>query len=134
MRPSAIVQVQRGLCFFKHWHRMRMMSFFKPSPFRDPVLGEFTRSRGHWRGKLELGGAPVPLVLVGGRSEPDAHALALARTIAPNFAAWRSSIETSLFEHYQPYAEALAAGELPAPSEPFPSIGAPGEVWSHVTL
>ena len=111
-----------------------MLSFFKSPLFRDAALGEFARSRGYWRGRIELNGAAVPLVLVGERSEPNAQALALARTVADNFAAWRFFIETALFEHYQPYAEALAAGELPSPSEPVPDISAPGEVWSHVTL
>ena len=111
-----------------------MLSFFKSPPFRDPILGEFVRSRGHWRGKLELNGAAVPLVLIGERSEPNAQALALARTIATNFLAWRPVIEVALFEHYQPYAEALAAGELPAPSHVVPNFSAPSEVWPHVTL
>ena len=111
-----------------------MLRFFKTPLFRDAALGEFTRSRGHWRGRLELNGAAVPLVLVGNRSEPDTPALALARTIATDFAAWRASIETALFEHYQPYADALDPGEQPAPSDPVPSIGASCEVWSHVSL
>ena len=111
-----------------------MLSFFKSTRFRDPILGEFARSRGHWRGELELNGAAVPLILVGERSEPDIQALALARTMATDFLTWRSVIEVALFEHYQPYAEALATGELPAPSDPFPGISARDEVWPHVTL
>ena len=111
-----------------------MLSFFKSPPFRDPILGEFTRSRGHWRGKLELNGATVPLVLAGERSGPNTQAMALARTIAADFLAWRPVIEAALLEHRQPYTEALAAGELPAPSDPVPRISAPIEVWPHVTL
>jgi hypothetical protein len=111
-----------------------MLGFFKSPPFRDSILGEFARSRGRWRGKLELNGAAVPLVLLGERSEPDPQALALARTIATNFLTWRSVIEIALFEHYRPYAEALATGELPAPSDPVPGISTPREVWPHVTL
>ena len=111
-----------------------MLGFFKSPPFRDPMLGEFARTRGHWRGKLELNGAAVPLVLLGERSEPNTQALALARTMAINFLAWRPVIEVALFEHYQPYAEALAAGELPGPNATFPKVRAPSEVWPHVTL
>jgi len=50
------------------------------------------------------------------------------------FASWRPAIEKALFEHYGPYAEALAAGELQPPSEAFPSIAAPNQVWPHVSL
>ena len=39
-----------------------------------------------------------------------------------------------MFEHYEPYAEAVTAGELPSPSEALPRIAAPGDVWSHVSL
>jgi len=44
------------------------------------------------------------------------------------------AIEQALFEHYEPYAEAVTAGELPSPSEALPRIAAPSEVWSHVSL
>src|SRR5574343_1524535 len=111
-----------------------MLSFFKSPVFRDSQLGEFVRSRGHWRGKLELGGSTVLFVLAGGRSEPDAQALQLARTVSPHFPAWRPIIAEALFEHYQPYAEALAAGEAPEPSTTLPRIGVPSEVWPHAVL
>jgi len=39
-----------------------------------------------------------------------------------------------LFEHYEPYAEAVTAGELPSPGEALPRIAAPGDVWSHASL
>jgi hypothetical protein len=112
-----------------------MFSLFKSPSFRDPLLGEFARSRGHWRGSLALEGiASVPLVLSGTRTQPDAKAIATARTLANAFTSWRPTIESALFEHYGPYAEALAAGELPPPSDPLPSIKAPSEVWPHVSL
>ena len=69
----------------------------------------------------------------GTRTEPDAQALAAAREVAQAFVAWRPAIEQALFEHYEPYAEAVSAGELPT-SEALPRIAAPGEVWSHVSL
>ena len=92
------------------------------------------RSRGHWRRKLELGGSTVPFVLAGGRSEPDAQAPQLARTVSSHFPAWRPTIAEVLFEHYQPYAEAVASGEAPEPSTPLPRIGAPSDVWPHAVL
>jgi hypothetical protein len=111
-----------------------MLSFFKSPAFRDPQLGAFVRSRGHWRGELALGGSTVPFVLAGGRSEPDVQALQLARTVSSHFPAWRAAIAEALFEHYQPYAEAVAAGEAPEPNTPLPRIGAPSDVWPHAVL
>jgi hypothetical protein len=100
-----------------------MLSFFSSPPFRDPILGEFARSGGHWRGKIELSGAVVPLVLAGNRAEPGLQALRLGRTVVSNFEAWRSVIAQPLFEHYEPYAEALAL-----------AIRTPADVWAHVTF
>jgi hypothetical protein len=112
-----------------------MFGLFKSPPFRDPLLGEFTRSRGYWRGFLSLEVATnVPLVLSGTRTEPDAQAVATARTMASAFASWRPAIALALFEHCAPYAEAIAAGELPPSSEPLPSINGPADVWPHVSL
>ncbi len=37
--------------------------------------------------------------------------------MAQAFASRRPAIEQALFEHYEPYAEAVTAGELPSPSE-----------------
>ena len=50
------------------------------------------------------------------------------------FASWRPAIEQALFEHYEPYAEAIAGGELPSPSDALPQIAVPADVWSHVSL
>lgn len=112
-----------------------MLGWFKSPSFRDPQLGEFTRSRGRWRGSLALDAkAPVPLILSGDRSEPDPQALALARALPQQLPAWRPSIEQALFEHFSPYAEALAAGESPLPSGGPLKIEAPGQVWPHVSL
>lgn len=112
-----------------------MFGLFKSPPFRDPLLGQFTRSRGHWRGALSLEGAMnVPLVLSGTRTEPDAQAVAIAQTMESAFAYWRPAIASALFEHYGPYAEAVAEGEFPGASKPLPNINAPDEVWPHVAL
>jgi hypothetical protein len=59
--------------------------------------------------------------------------LAAAREVAQRFASWRPAIK-ALFEHYEPYSEAVTAGELPLHSEVLPRIAAPGDVWSHVSL
>src|SRR5262245_58186920 len=73
-------------------------------------------------------------MLSGARTEPHAQALAAAREVAQAFASWRPAIEQALFEHYEPYAEAVTARELPSPSKALPRIAAPGDVWSHVSL
>ena len=44
------------------------------------------------------------------------------------------AIEQALFEHYEPYAEAVTTGELPSPSEALPRLAAQGDVWSRVSL
>ena len=112
-----------------------MFGLFKSPPFHDPKLGELVRSRGLWRGSLTVeAGVSAPLMLSGTRTEPHAQALAAAREVKQAFASWRPAIEQALFEHYEPYAEAVTAGELPSPSEAVPRIAAPGDVWSHVSL
>ncbi len=46
---------------------------------------------------------------------------------------WAPAIQSELFEHYRPYAEAIAAGEMPQPDEPFPHLSEASQVWPHVT-
>ena len=112
-----------------------MFALFKSPPFHDPKLGELVRSRGLWRGLLAVeAGVSTPLTLSGTLTEPHAQALAAARDVPQAFASWRPAIEQALFEHYEPYAEAVTAGELPSISEALPRIAAPGDVWSHVSL
>jgi hypothetical protein len=106
----------------------------KSAPYVDPELGELRHARGRWRGTIALdGGRPVPLVLSGGRAAPDDEALRLARAIPAESASWRAQVEPELFAHLEPYAEAVAAGELEAPTGGLPRIAAPSEIWPHVT-
>jgi hypothetical protein len=110
-----------------------LFGLFKSPPFHDPGLGELVRSRGLWRGLLTVeAGVSAPLALSGTRTEPDARALAAARDVAQAFPSWRPAIEQALFEHYEPYGEAVTAGDLALPSEV--RIAAPKDVWSHVSL
>jgi hypothetical protein len=110
-----------------------MFGLFGSPPFRDPQLGGLTRSRGHWRGSLSLeAGSTVPLVLSGARSAPDAQAVEIARELPAQFASLRGAIETAVFEHYEPYAEAVEADEPPDVASP--RIAAPSQVWPHVSL
>ena len=60
--------------------RNAMAGFFKSASFVYSQLGELNRSRGAWRGELNLDAKrPVPLIVSGGRAAPDAEALRIAR-------------------------------------------------------
>ncbi len=39
-----------------------------------------------------------------------------------------------MFEHYAPYAEAVAASELVPPEEGLPRVTQSGDVWSHTSV
>jgi len=111
-----------------------MFGLFKSKPFSDPLLGEFLRSRGLWRGSITVGELSIPLVVIGDGNEPDSQAMQEAHLLSSRFPAQKRAIENALFEHYSPYAEALASGELPPRREPIPKLEAPSQVWPHVTL
>lgn len=110
-----------------------MFGLFQSAPFSDPMLGELVRWRGFWRGSIQLESGSAPLVLAGTRAEPDPMALAVANEVQARLAGWRATIETAMFEHYQPYAQSLAAGEEEA-RDGFPGIATPAGVWPHVSL
>lgn len=108
--------------------------WFESPTHSDPRLGELRRSRGLWRGSIDIEGAPVPLAVSGPRAAPDPGALRVARSFAADFPAWRPEIAQALFEHYAPYAEAVAAGEdVPGPGG-LPAIAGPGQVWPHAAI
>ena len=109
-----------------------MLGWFKSPPFIDSDLGELRRQRGKWRGSLVLE-ARIPLVLAGSRAAPDLEALNLARSVAAELRSWRPSIERALFDHYLPYADAVAAGDQAAPDAGLPRLEAPADVWPHTT-
>jgi hypothetical protein len=111
-----------------------MFGLFKIAPFFDPQLGELRRKRGRWRGAILLGVNRVPLVLSGSRRAPDAKALSSARNISRNYEGWQSVIATEMFEHYLPYAEAVAAGEAEPPQGWWPNIGAASEIWPYTSV
>ncbi len=112
-----------------------MFGLFKSPTYTDPDLGQFSRSRGMWRSSVQLPGlTAVPLALSDNKSEPDSQALAAARQLAALLPGWRPAIESALFAHYRPYAEALASGELPQPEKSLPHLSEPSQVWPHVAL
>ena len=114
---------------------MIMFGLFRSSPFTDPQLGELVRSRGKWRGHFDCAGDRVPVIVDGSKKEPDGESLAEARRAIGALDEWRGSIARALFEHLEPYAESIAAGELPAPEDfDLSSITSPADVWPHATL
>jgi hypothetical protein len=60
--------------------------------------------------------------------------LALARELPEKYATVRPEIQASLFEHYEPYREAVAEGAFPQHAIPFPEIANSDLIWSHVAI
>ncbi len=111
-----------------------MFSFLKATPHTDPLLGVLFRTRGLWRGTLALHeGQPVPLAIAGSRTAPDPDSLALARAVPAALPAWRPSIEAAVWTHIEPYLEAIAAGDDPAPAEVAPVTRADA-LWPLITF
>jgi hypothetical protein len=113
-----------------------MFGWLKSVPFSDPVLGEFHRKGGAWRGEVALGDVRAPLTLPGSRAAPDALALDAARRLPAEYPGWRRVIEAALFDHFAPYAEAsVAATRGAAPAEQgVPRIARPDQVWQHTAV
>lgn len=110
-----------------------MFGLFKTATFQDQELGALTRSGGQWKGRIALGQhGSVDLSLSGGRQSPDLASLALGRELPARYAALVPQIQSSLFEHYEPYRDADSAGELPPSGDPFPKIERAEDVWPHV--
>lgn len=106
-----------------------MFGLFSSAAVSDPVLGELRFEKGRWRGLMQLEGICLPHAISGSRKAPDESALSAARNFSSALAALRPEIEAALFEHYQPYAEAVASGDLPPPAEGIAQVVAPGDVW-----
>jgi hypothetical protein len=111
-----------------------MFGLFRSATFRDDRFGSLIRSGGHWKGSIALGQhGNVELSLSGGRGSPDPASLGLAHELPARYGSLLSQIQSSLFEHYEPYRDADSTGELPERSEPFPKIERAEDVWSHVS-
>jgi len=103
-----------------------MFGLFKTPSFQDAALGELQRKGGYWRGSISIAGQSVPLVIAGGKEQPDAAALALAQALPAQFAGYKPAIEQALFEHYEPYAGDAENG--------VPKLTAASQVWPQVQL
>jgi len=110
------------------------MFFFRVPPFVDPELGEFKRSRGRWRGRLQLAGKDLPLAVEGPRAHPDPAAMAVARKLPLVWSQQSGAVAQALAEHLAPYREAIAAGEAEAPRQPLPAADQPASLWGTVEV
>lgn len=109
-----------------------MFGLFKSEPFRDEKLGELRRSRGYWRGSLPIKPCGTfRLALAGNNRLPDPVFVGLARELPDRFKSLMPEIQSGLFEHYEPYKEAVDAGE--ETGSPCPNISSPEAVWPHIS-
>ena len=103
-----------------------MFGLFKSPTFQDATLGELQRKGGYWRSTITLAGQSVPLVIAGGKEQPDPQALALAQALPAQVAGFKPAIEQALFEHYEPYGGDAENG--------VPKLTDASQVWPHVQL
>lgn len=92
------------------------------------MLRRYGRS---WNGNIFL--APIGtfyLSLAGLGKLPQPAAIELAKELLERFPSLIPSIENDLFEHYEPYKDAVDAGEWTG--SPCPQIASASGVWSHV--
>jgi hypothetical protein len=110
-----------------------MFGLFNSVPFVDDALGAFKKKGNFWVGSVELATHGVlELRLAGDRKAPDASTLMLARELPSRYASHINQIETALYDHFLPYAEANARGELDELEELLPQISEAKQVWPHV--
>jgi hypothetical protein len=122
------------LCSRRPWLR----NLRRPAPVSDAHFGNLQFSFGFeqclWRGSIALlPGRKVPLAIVGSADGPAPEALSLAKELAARLPSWQADIEKALFEHYEPYAEALASRELKHRGGGLPTFARPSDVWPLIS-
>ncbi len=99
-----------------------MFGLFKKLELDHPILGKLTWHHGCWQGEIEITTlGVVPLFLGGDRKGPDTSSVNEAVAIEENFKTIRPQLMQELFEHYEPYAEAVRLGEYIVET-PFPDV------------
>lgn len=101
--------------------------------YQDPEFGSFTRGLlGMWKGRMNLqNNENVEVRLPGSGKEPESNSLSLLKELLKRYSALQKEIEKSLYEHYEPYREAVDAGEEVAPiGGKFPWLSSPSDVWN----
>lgn len=108
-----------------------MFGLFKSASYSDSQLGTLERSKGKWRGTINLpsqGGKP--LALSGNRNQPDPDSLNLAHQLPSKYLSLIPAIQKALFEHYEPYSEnAEAEG-----NNAIPQVKNDQSLWDQVKL
>lgn len=100
-----------------------MFGLFKTDNFQHPKLGTFKWVRGYWRGEVSIPGDEVaPLIIGGTRKGPDQQALQYAVNLEKDLQIVAPQLKKALFEHYEPYAEAVREGELKVDDVAFPQV------------
>ena len=108
------------------------MGWFRSDPHTDAHFGVFTRRRGVWIASVALPDlGTVELCIAGDRKAPSEESLALAHEVPSQYRALREEIGRALFEHLEPYADAVRAGELDADSFDPATVRGPDDVWAH---
>src|SRR5262249_49081793 len=113
---------------------MGILDFLKSPQYVDPNLGNLNRRGRCWQGRIRLGSdGEVPLLLAGNRAAPDSANVELARGLVRKYIALRPLIQRALFEHYEPYAAAVASGATTDELAQIPKLAGPDQVWNHVS-
>jgi hypothetical protein len=110
-----------------------MFGLFKTT-WQDNQLGLLTRSGGYWRTNIEFDGHEnILLCLAGTRGSPDHASLNLANQLPAQYEALAPQLQVSLFEHYLPYRQAIADGEIPEPPRSLPMVERAEGLWPHLS-
>jgi hypothetical protein len=72
------------------------------------------------------------LLIAGTRRQPNDGAIALARELPTRYPSLQEAIGMALFKHYEPYRDAIDAGEIEI-EEPLARLAGAADVWPHVT-
>ena len=112
-----------------------MFGLFKTEDFQHPTLGTFKWTRGCWRGEASLPGAKTaPLIVGGSRKGPDPEALDLAVNLNRDLQSVEPQLKQALFEHYEPYAEAVQQGDPKVEDGAFPRVNNGAEALGHAEV
>ncbi len=100
-----------------------MFGLFKTDDYQHATLGTFKWVRGCWRGEVSLPDqGVVPLIVGGTRKGPDHEALKHAVNLGRDLKVVEPQLKQAMYEHYQPYAEAVRDGELVVEAGTFPQV------------
>lgn len=90
-----------------------MFGLFKTEDTQHPALGTLRWHRGAWRGEVSFpADRKTPLIIGGTRRGPDPQAVQHAVRMLADYASIQDQLKHALYEHYEPYAEAVREGHL----------------------